>query len=342
MDAIRRILTDFEDAFPDPAPETATPLPVDQPEPEVQVEEPTLTPVATVEAKVASAKFTTVPNVERLSAVARVMESGMNTSDTARAPSSKNLEPGTSSKSSAPREKRGWKIPSIPRPSLSLPKFTLPAISVPKVTLPAMPGLARSKISLPKLSLPKPGGVTLPKLSLPGRKQSGDHAPELSAKTPGRAAKQTNRMPQLREATARTAPMMSREGVLAMRYHITPLRVAMAGLVVAMFLWPAVAILLLVLAIFVMAAPFLILGADGVWEKVAQLVNWYCARHPARKDAVYDGLDALALRWDAVLDRLPEDLVEGLYMPDFANMEEVQDHHDKVVSDRLNKMQNQA
>lgn len=408
MDAIRRILTDFEDAFPDPMPEEAAPEPAPEPapasalsageEPAGKVEELTLTPVAVVDTKVASAKFTTVPNVERLSAVARVIESGMKTSQSA-AQEGQSAARAPTAQAPAAKTRQGWKMPAFSWPSVSLPKLSLPlftrpkvdaatveaptveaptvetpkagtptveapprdttpmepqAVSpvkprakfkMPRVVLPTLPRVALP--SMPRVALPKLGGVTLPRLSLPRLslpKRSASHidAPVLPTQVSGGTAKQANKMPQLREATQRTAPKLSREGLLSLRYHVTPLRVALAALAMAVLIWPAMMIFVLVLAVFLVSLPFLILGAEGVWDKVARVVSWYCARNPARKDAVYDGLDGLALRWDAILDRLPEDWVDGFYMPDFANLEELQHHHEKVVSDRLSRMQNQA
>lgn len=332
MDAIRRILTDFEDEFPEPAPVQTRPEPVPVTDPETRADLPTMTPVAQVETKVASAKFTTVPNVERLNAVARVMESGMGKRVTPEVPVA-----AVSAQETQGNTKRSWKMPVIPRPAISLPKIALPTFKRPRLNLPSL-----SALNLPKLNLPKLSGVSLPKLAIAKRTSRHVEAPALAPNTPKSAAKQNNKMPQLREATERTAPKMSRQGLLALRYHITPMRAALIGALVAVFIWPAFMILMLVLALFIVALPFLILGPEGVWDKLGQVVRWYCVRHPARKDAVYDTLDALALRWDAVLDRLPEDFTDGFYMPDFANLEDVQDQHDKVVLDRLNRLQNQS
>ncbi len=97
------------------------------------------------------------------------------------------------------------------------------------------------------------------------------------------------------------------------------------------FLWFAITVAL-----------FLFCGADRIWRAISWVVQAYSARNKAGADALLDWLDTVAVRWDSVLDRFPDGLVESLYMPDFANLEKLEEDYDKALDDRLERMHRQV
>jgi hypothetical protein len=50
-------------------------------------------------------------------------------------------------------------------------------------------------------------------------------------------------------------------------------------------------------------------------------------------------LDAFAMRWDGLLDYLPEGRVDALYLPDFQSLQVSEKQHQEVVGNRLSRMQ---
>jgi len=84
---------------------------------------------------------------------------------------------------------------------------------------------------------------------------------------------------------------------------------------------------------------FLITGFDGFWRGVMRANRWYAKRRPARAAVVMGRLDRFAMRWDAVLDRFPEGTVDGLYLPDFADIAQADSRHDAAVARRLSGLQ---
>ena len=132
------------------------------------------------------------------------------------------------------------------------------------------------------------------------------------------------------------APVRPRTRFLEHR-HIVALAVVVLfafrpGLVAAViFLW-----------FFVMVALFLFLGADRIWRGLAWAVQSYKRRNKEGAAKLMDWLDTVALRWDSVLDRFPDGMVDNLYMPDFANLEVAEEEYDAVLDDRLDRMHEQV
>lgn len=65
----------------------------------------------------------------------------------------------------------------------------------------------------------------------------------------------------------------------------------------------------------------LLAGPARLWRLVARWLNRVERRNPARAAAVRARVDRIACRWDAVLDRFPETLVDALYMPDLHSLQ---------------------
>lgn len=112
----------------------------------------------------------------------------------------------------------------------------------------------------------------------------------------------------------------------------------MAAFVLLVVLRPWLVFGLMVFFIIVMIGVFLIAGYDGFWHGVVKVSGWYAKRRPSRAVVLHDRLDRFAVRWDAILDRFPEGTVDGLYLPDFAELATADVRHDEIVERRLARM----
>lgn len=122
-------------------------------------------------------------------------------------------------------------------------------------------------------------------------------------------------------------------------YRPTAKHVAFAAIALFVFMRPWLVFGLLAFFIIVMIGVFLIAGYDGFWHGVVKVSRWYATRRPSRAAILHARLDSFAVRWDAILDRFPEGTVDGLYLPDFAELASADARHDEVVERRLAGMQ---
>lgn len=112
----------------------------------------------------------------------------------------------------------------------------------------------------------------------------------------------------------------------------------MAGVLGIAFFRPSWIIFGLILfAVFVLAV-FAVCGADRVWGFVIRLLERVAGRSPERAQGFVKRLDAFAMRWDGVLDRFPEGMVDGLYLPDFQSIIEAGDRHSAAINARLDQL----
>ena len=89
----------------------------------------------------------------------------------------------------------------------------------------------------------------------------------------------------------------------------------------------------------VLLGSFAIFGADKAWSVIIKAFRAYAARSPEHAQRLAVHLDVFAMPWDALLDRMPEGSVNGLYLPDFQSIQVAADVHYWVVGDRLSRMQ---
>lgn len=144
--------------------------------------------------------------------------------------------------------------------------------------------------------------------------------------------------PRTKETSARASNSIS-SGVARLRgFRPTTRHLAIVTvllLVVARPHWFAIGVFLcLAIAI----GSFMILGADRIWHRVLDRLNRIEATNPARATRLRTKLDAFAYRWDGFLDLFPDGMVDGLYMPDFQEMEQSEDRHLRAMSERLDRM----
>ena len=57
----------------------------------------------------------------------------------------------------------------------------------------------------------------------------------------------------------------------------------------------------------------------------------FVGRSPQRANRFARRVDKVAVLWDGVLDRFPEGMVDGLYLPDFQSILAAEERHDAVV-----------
>ena len=62
------------------------------------------------------------------------------------------------------------------------------------------------------------------------------------------------------------------------------------------------------------------------------------ARNPVRGVLLREHMDRFACGWDSSLDRFPDGMVDGLYMPDLQAMESAEAAHSYAMAQRLARM----
>ncbi|MFL4469968.1 hypothetical protein ACERZ8_08860 [Tateyamaria armeniaca] len=87
---------------------------------------------------------------------------------------------------------------------------------------------------------------------------------------------------------------------------------------------------------------FLILGSDRIWRGVLSYLARVDARDPERAARLRTRLDTFACRWDGILDFFPDGMVDGLYMPDFQDMQNGDAAHTSAMVERLTRMAHDA
>lgn len=120
------------------------------------------------------------------------------------------------------------------------------------------------------------------------------------------------------ESAARVAPKV--EDLTGRRMtSVWRKRLLIAAPIVLVILWkPWLIPGLVILGFWLVIAAFAVLGSERLAEGFIRFYVWLDARNPARAERIRSRTDRLAMRLDALFDRLPERWTEGLYMPDFS------------------------
>lgn len=177
---------------------------------------------------------------------------------------------------------------------------------------------------LPELSPPEPQGKrktqALAQKPLSARREQWqaaildqperDHLDRIKPKP----AENTDTAP----AQPETAEQGRASGLVAVcvRTARTPMLLGLLALVV---IWqPWVTLALVVLPVSLLGVAYLTVGHDRAAEICADLWRKFEARWPMRAERLRARLDAVALAWDIVLDRLPENWADRLALPDFS------------------------
>ena len=91
--------------------------------------------------------------------------------------------------------------------------------------------------------------------------------------------------------------------------------------------------------IIVVTGLFMTLGAQRIWGTILRYLDRVERKDPVRATVLRYRLDQFACRWDGLLDRLPDGLVDDLYMPDFQDVSgQRAAEAERVAIDRLSRM----
>ncbi|MEP2681852.1 MAG: hypothetical protein ABJP44_09245 [Sulfitobacter sp.] len=170
-----------------------------------------------------------------------------------------------------------------------------------------------------------------------GHAGTGMDTPEPPAKHPQSGR---NAFPELPEPEVAKGKSARRLPLKMPKKRPSPRAVMLSLLALAVIMQPWLVLGVVFIAVFVTLGVFLALGYDGFWGRAMALGRWYAARRPERAAALHARLDAFAMKWDAVLDRFPEGMVDGLYLPDFGEMAAAETRYDEALDRRFDSLRN--
>lgn len=127
-------------------------------------------------------------------------------------------------------------------------------------------------------------------------------------------------------------------GKLNLPFQVKRKHVVWIGFVVAVVLRPNWFLLTFVLSAILLLGAFAVFGTNKTWRAIMWGFNGYARRSPERAKRFAKRMDRAAMRWDGFLDRFPEGMVDGLYLPDFQSIQDADDKHNAVVDARLSRM----
>lgn len=156
----------------------------------------------------------------------------------------------------------------------------------------------------------------------------------LTIKRKAAAEKKVN-APKVEGDQSRISAVMGRK-----KWAITPKRKHAYSAVFALIavFRPFWIVIPFVLAILALLVSFAIFGSDRTWGAIIKAFQSFAVRSPEPAQTLAVRLDAFAMRWDGLLDRLPEGRVDALYLPDFQSLQVSDDQHQEVVGGRLSRM----
>jgi hypothetical protein len=111
-----------------------------------------------------------------------------------------------------------------------------------------------------------------------------------------------------------------------------------AGFALAIVLRPHWFLLTVILTVILFLGAFAVFGPSKTWGAIMWTFNIFAGRSPERAKRFAKRMDRAAMRWDGFLDRFPEGIVDGLYLPDFQSIQAAEEQHDAVVDARLSRM----
>ena len=106
--------------------------------------------------------------------------------------------------------------------------------------------------------------------------------------------------------------------------RLTGRRIILLALVGLVIWWPVLVLTVLVTAIMALVIAYLTLGPDRFAEIARQRWARFARRCPGRAARLRKRADALALRWDKILDWMPDRWADRLALPDFGHPPEAQ------------------
>lgn len=125
-------------------------------------------------------------------------------------------------------------------------------------------------------------------------------------------------------------------------YRPTRRHIVLGAIVLLALFRPWLLVALMQLPIVIVTGLYLAFGYDRFWSGVLRLYQRYEARSPEKAQRLLRRMDGFALRWNTVLDRFPDGLVDGLYLPDLNSLLETEARHNAAVEDRFARMRDEA
>jgi hypothetical protein len=202
-----------------------------------------------------------------------------------------------------------------------------PAPSAPAATLTA-PARKITAAAHQPAPTPQPEAPTQPRAARHQLPPIAAVEEDMAPSRPARAGFVSKHLARL------TAPAVAR----VRGYRPTPKHVILMALGLLVFFRPWLVVGIVLLSLMIFTGVFLILGYDGFWKRGMAIARWYARRSPDRAAAMQVRLDRFAMQWDAVLDRFPEGTVDGLYLPDFQELEAAEARHEAALERRLKDM----
>ena len=138
---------------------------------------------------------------------------------------------------------------------------------------------------------------------------------------------------------ARAEGFLARKKASLLAYRPTRNHIIWAVLALFLLFRPGLVIGVLVLILLAIFVVFMVLGYDCFWHSVMRFGHWYARRRPSKAAELHAKLDQFAQKWDAFLDRFPEGTVDGLYLPDFGELERAEAAHDAALTRRLQELE---
>ena len=126
------------------------------------------------------------------------------------------------------------------------------------------------------------------------------------------------RLPRLR-SDLMPATVQALDGIFAKLCAVRPTirQVASICIIMLLILRPLWFVIVPLACLALVAALFVVLGAERSWRLLNLLLARMERSNPIRATMWRHRLDRFAYRWDNFLDHFPNGMVDGLYMPDF-------------------------
>ena len=182
-----------------------------------------------------------------------------------------------------------------------------------------------------KRDVPKPAKPPEQKTVPPHQEQM---SPDINVSDAVRRPQQDAMSKWVAKAPA-VLPSMTALKERVMAYRPSRVHLIIGGSLLLVVFRPWLVVGLIFLLIVVTLGVFWVLGYDGFWRRSMALGRWYARCRPARAALIHRKLDSFAMKWDSVLDRLPEGKVDGLYLPDFGELAAADRRHDIAMDKRL-------
>jgi hypothetical protein len=171
--------------------------------------------------------------------------------------------------------------------------------------------------------------------------RAADAFPDLQQAAPGPQVnpRKAHRQAVKSRAAQAVRGRVDRVKARVLGYRPTPKHILMASAALLILFRPWLVVGGIALLLVALIATVLILGYDGFWLRVQTIVGWYASRRPEGAADLNRKFDRFAMSWDGFLDRFPEGTVDGLYLPDLADVTERDKRHEAVLDRRLQDLQ---